>query len=65
MPLTMKCRINNEKGQIYPTNLDRPKTILWGRFAQGIATDQSGLPMTWLVPFFVPLLLAAEPSVGR
>jgi len=24
MPLTMKCRMNDEKGQIYPTNLDRP-----------------------------------------
>ena len=39
----------------------------WLRRSFGLsrATDQSGLPMTWLVPFFVPLLLAAEPSVGR
>ena len=39
----------------------------WLRRSFGLsrATDQSGLPMTWLVPCFVPLLLAAERSVGR
>ena len=42
-------------------------SVNWLRRSFGLsrATDQSGLPMTWLVPCFVPLLLAAERSVGR
>ena len=69
--LRRKALIYFSAGLIQPKQVSllllafRQWNLLRRSFGLSRATDESGLPMTWLVPCFVPLLLAAERSVGR